>query len=451
MTPEQLHTLISQGESETLEFKTSFSKAVIETLVAFSNSRGGQVLIGVDDKGNIKGLSITDETVQKWINEVKQKTSPQIIPYVDIVQLETIAVVVLSVIDYPIKPVSFKDRYYKRVINSNHIMSLSEVSNEHLRTINESWDYYTDPNHSLEDISFTKVDKYIQEFQTKNDVVVSYSSMNFLRKQEILKEAKLTFGAYLLFAKELCIISDIQVGRFKGNSKIIDSISLDTDLFTELDEILKFIKKNLMVEFIITGDAAREEKYDYPINAIREIVINMLIHRDYRDSSSSLIKIFDDRIEFYNPGELYGGITINNLWSDNYTSKPRNKLIAKAFREIHKIERYGSGINRIIAECANYGIIDPKFEEFAEGFRVTIFKEKLNWEINDTVNDTVNERQTKIIELINKNNRVTINQLADICKVKRLTVVRDLKLLKNLNIIVRIGPAKGGHWELVDV
>ena len=134
--------IIEQGESETIEFKQSFNKSVIETLTAFSNSKGGQVLIGVDNSGMLKGVSITEETVQKWINEIKQNTKPQVIPNVDIYKTENKTIVVLTVIEYPIKPVSYKDKYYKRVLNSNHKMSLTEVANEHLRTINGSWDYY---------------------------------------------------------------------------------------------------------------------------------------------------------------------------------------------------------------------------------------------------------------------------------------------------------------------
>ncbi|MCK5169909.1 MAG: putative DNA binding domain-containing protein [Bacteroidales bacterium] len=289
MNKEDIINIINKGESETVEFKSSFSKSVIETIVAFSNTEGGNILIGINDRKEIIGVSITDETIQKWINEIKQNTSPQVIPYVDVFNIDNKNVVALNVIEYPIKPVSYKDKFYKRVLNSNHKMSLTEVTNEHLRTINGSWDYFPDPNHTLEHISLQKVEKYIKEYRDKNDTSINYSAINFLNKQEILKDGKLTFGAYLLFAKELCIISDVQVGRFKGSTKIIDSLSLDTDIFTELDEILTFIKKNLMVEFIITGNAAREERYDYPLKAIREIVINLLIHRDYRNPSGSII------------------------------------------------------------------------------------------------------------------------------------------------------------------
>ena len=114
----------------------------------------------------------------------------------------------------------------------------------------------------------------------------------------------------------------------------------------------------------------------------------MIVHRDYRDSSGSVIKIFDNRIEFYNPGKLFGGITIQDLLSGNYTSKSRNKLIAKAFKEVGLIERYGSGIYRIQKLCRDNGIVEPVFKEVSDGFQVILFKEKLNEPAKDTAKDT---------------------------------------------------------------
>src|SRR5665647_948951 len=204
------------------------------------------------------------------------------------------------------------------------------------------------------------------------------SGLDFLEKIEIIRNHQLTFGGYLLFVKDYCLISDVQVGRFKSETTIIDSISLNSDLFTETDEIMDFIKKHLMIEYIITGEPQRTERFDYPLDAIREIVINMIVHRDYRDSSGSIIKIFDDRIEFFNPGNLYGGITIQDLLSGNYISKSRNKLIAKAFKEAGLIERYGSGIIRIYKICKEYGIKEPDFKEISNGYMVTLFKDSID-------------------------------------------------------------------------
>ena len=191
----------------------------------------------------------------------------------------------------------------------------------------------------------------------------------------------------MLFAKDYCLISDIQVGRFKSETTIIDAISLNTDLFTEVENVIAFIKKHLMVEYIITGAPERIERFDYPLEAIREIVINMIVHRDYRNSNASIIKIFDNRIEFYNPGTLFGNFTINDLLTGNYTSKSRNKLIARAFKEVKLIERFGSGIKRIFNLCKNHVVIAPVLKESSDGITFVVFNELLN-KNNDTDDDT---------------------------------------------------------------
>ncbi|MBN2663707.1 MAG: DeoR family transcriptional regulator [Bacteroidales bacterium] len=136
-------------------------------------------------------------------------------------------------------------------------------------------------------------------------------------------------------------------------------------------------------------------------------------------------------------------------WSIAYTSKTRNKLIAKAFKEIGLIEKYGSGIKRIFDICNNYGIIPPKFEEFSTGFRVTLFKEKINDTLN-VVENVVENRLEKIINLIKENNQISANQIAKIFSITERTAQRDLDKLKNQNKIKRIGSDKGGHWQIIE-
>jgi len=211
-----------------------------------------------------------------------------------------------------------------------------------------------------------------------------------------------------------------------------------------------------MVEYIITGDPQHIERFDYPLDAIREIVINMIVHRDYRNSSASIIEIFDDRIEFYNPGKLFGDMTIENLLSDNYTSQARNKLIAKAFKEIGMIERYGSGIRRIRNICKDYNIIEPKFEEVFNGFRVILYKKKMEnthseTDIN-TDNDTGDDTDTRLIkmlELINENINISANEIAKKLHLSLSTIKRDLKKLKTQNKLRRIGKEKSGYWQVI--
>ena len=444
---------ISKGENEFIEFKTSFNKETIESLVAFANTKGGEVIIGVTDKKEVVGITISEESIQQWINQIKQATYPNLFPEVETLTIDNKTVIVFKVAEFPIKPISYKNKYFIRIANANHVMSLSEIADLHLKTINSSWDYFPDPNHTLDAISLEKVIDFINQIEERTHQKITEIPVDFLKKLEIIRNEKLTFGAYLLFAKEYCAISDIQIGRFKSDITIIDSLSLDTDLFSETTQIINFIKKHLMIEYIITDtQLPRIERYDYPLDAIREIVVNMIVHRDYRDSSASIIKIYDDRIEFFNPGKLFGGITLKDLLSNNYTSKSRNKLIAKAFKEVGLIERYGSGIKRILTICFDYGVIAPNFEEIHHGFKVVLFKEKLPVIVNvveDVVEDVVEIRRGEIIQILKTKPKATAKIISSILGATERTIQRDLKILKDLNKIKRIGADKIGHWVVI--
>jgi ATP-dependent DNA helicase RecG len=435
-----LQSLIAQGEGQTIEFKSSFQKEVIETVVAFANARGGKILIGIRDDGEMVGVHLQKESLQSWINQIKTTTQPSIIIDIHQVSIARETVAVIEVKEYPMKPIAYKNRYYKRVKNANHLMSLDEIANEHLKSINSSWDYYVDDRHGFGDISQENISDFIEKVESFQDKTFNDDPMTVLRKYELLKDDKLTFGAYLLFTSNNSALTAFQIGRFKSETKIIDNIDINISILKQIDIAIEFIKKHLMIEYIITGEPQRTEKYDYPLEAIREIVINMIVHRDYRDSGNSIIKIFDDRIEFFNPGNLYDDITIEKLNTNNYSSRTRNRAIARAFKEAGIIERYGSGIKRIKDECLAHGVVEPLFEEFVHGFRVILYKEKINVGVNVGVNE--------LYDFIRSNpavNTRTITENFD--KVTKRTIERWIKQLKADGKIEFIGSPKiGGYY-----
>lgn len=161
-----LHT-IQQGENELVEFKRTFGDEVIISLVAFANTKGGTVYIGVDDNGIMKGIDLNQETVAQWINEVKNKTLPSIIPDAERTEINERQIVALTIQEYPVKPVSFRGKYYKRIKNANHQLQVSEVVNMHLQSLNTSWDAYPDPMHTLDDISLEKVALSMERFRNR--------------------------------------------------------------------------------------------------------------------------------------------------------------------------------------------------------------------------------------------------------------------------------------------
>jgi len=154
--------LLESGESERLEFKSSFNIETIETLVAFANTNGGKVIIGINNNNEITGVNTNEESVQNWINEIKGKTAPSLIPNAEIIPFRDKSVVVFSIQEYPIKPVAVRGRYFKRVVNSNHLMNISEVVNLHLQSFNTSWDFHTNNQFKTNDISLEKVQKAIE-------------------------------------------------------------------------------------------------------------------------------------------------------------------------------------------------------------------------------------------------------------------------------------------------
>ena len=191
-----------------------------------------------------------------------------------------------------------------------------------------------------------------------------------------------------------------------------------------------------------------------PRTAIRELVLNTVIHRDYMSPMDVQIKIFDQKITFFSPGELYGNQTVAALKTDDYQAYTRNKLIAEAFYLTADIEKYGTGFARIRKAIAEYPTMKFSFEEMPKAFLVSLSYDKQLQNTKTAVNDlenvteNVTERASLLLIEIKNNPFITTSELAEKLNITRMTVHRDLGKLKKSGVIVRIGPDKGGHWEV---
>jgi len=356
-------------ENNTTEFKLSFQKEVIESVVSFANSKGGHIFIGIADDGRTIGVEISRESIQNYINTIKQATQPSIIVDMELIEKDGKKILDIQVDEYPIKPVSYKGRYYKRRNNSNHQMTPVEISNTHLKTINSSWDYFNDENHTISDVDEGNVKKFIDMAN------IDASIEDVYKKFELLKDGNITHGCYLLFNNnDKSLFTNIEIGRFQTETLIKDSLSLHGGLINQVDIVMNFIYKHINKAYVITGKPQRDEVWDYPMDAIREIVINMIVHRDYVSNIHSVIKIFDEKIEFYNHGTLPDGLSIEDVKSGQYKSMPRNLQIADVFKTADIIEKYGSGIKRVIRLFKEYGSKEPLFEDRLGGMVVVAYR-----------------------------------------------------------------------------
>ena len=399
------------------EFKQSFTDDVIVALVAFANAKGGSVFVGIKDNGTVCGVNIGKETIQKWLNDIKLKTSPSIIPDVEIIENNGKTIVTLSIQEYPVKPVSMKGRYYVRQTNSNHLMSAIEISNAILKTKNSSWDFYPDGRHSIKDLDLQKVQFCINKMKQRG-ISIEETPVDFLRKKEFIIDNQITFGCYLLFKANEDIASTIELGFFQDSEGIIikDSARLKNCLVSQVEGVMDYVKKHINVAIkIVPTQVENIQHWDYPLDAIREIVLNMIVHRDYRSSADSIVKIFPDRMEFFNPGNLPDEISITDLMTNNYRSHPRNKQIADTFKEMGDIEKYGSGIRRVVKMFVDYGLPVPEWKQNSGGVVVTVWKQKTSG--SDQVTGQVTGQVYLLIKTLS-NNELSLKEIMEALSLK---------------------------------
>ncbi|TXH52944.1 MAG: ATP-dependent DNA helicase [Bacteroidia bacterium] len=395
------------GESQLIEFKTSFQEDTLISLVAFANHKGGTVYIGVSDKGEVLGLTLGKETIQKWLNDIKIKTQPSIIPNVIEIDYKGKTIVAIQVQEFPVKPVSYKGRYYKRVNNANHQLTPIEITNLNLQSLQLSWDAYEKPHKTIEDLSVEKIEKFIVKVNKTGRFHLPNDWKDSLQKLNLIREDKITNAAWLLFSNQE-LEYNIHIGRFKTASLIIDDNMLRGTLFEVVEETMKYIISHIKVAFEITGKTAqRTEIFEYPLPALRELVLYTIIHRDYLSPIDIQIKIFDHSIVFYNPGGLFGNLTLEQLKQDDYQAQTRNKLIAEAFYLIGEIEKYGSGFLRIRDEIKSYPTMELLIDNAPNGLMTSLkySQQKTTDEFTDSM--------IKIIELVRKNPKISLNKMAE--------------------------------------
>ena len=450
--------IVQQGEGLKVEFKTSFNAETIETLVAFANAKGGAVYVGIKDNGSIVGIELGKESVPQWTNEIKTKTEPSIIPDVEIVETGEKKIVVFSVAEFPVKPVSIQGKYYKRVDKSNHLLSVSEISDLYMQTMQYSWDAYFAREHSIKDLDFRKVRQFIKKVNSVGRFNLNGTPKECLEKLKYISDEKVTNAAVLLFGKGGSSYN-VHLGRFKTPSMIIDDKMLRLSLFDAVEETQKYLISQLKVAFEITGiTTQRTEILEYPIPAIRELILNSVIHRDYLSPVDVQIKVFDNYISFYNPGKLYGDLTVEDLQTNTYQAAARNKLIAEAFYLTGDIEKYGSGFRRIRNEIKQYPTMKLECAEIPNGFLATISyteRKTSSKNIPDTVLGKLPEKTTektteKILKLIMDNPQISQDKIAEIIGITVDGVFWNIKKLKAKCIIERVGSDKNGYWKIIE-
>lgn len=444
-----LQELVGRGESETLEFKEKFDDRTLESAAAFANTRGGIVLIGISDNGTVKGIQLGKESQKNWANQISQSTEPRVVPEIEICELDEKSVVAIRIKEHPIKPVSLKGRSFKRVGNSNRIITSQEIPQMHLHTTGMSWDKLPARDALISDIDFEKIKKYIKISREtgRRKIGDGEDSIQVLEKLDLLKDGIPSWAAILLFRKDpyrFMSQAAIHCGRFKEEIIVIDDRMIEGTIIEQIDEAMDFIRKNINVEFVMTGRPEREQVWDYPLEALREAVINAVCHRDYTISSNVDIRIYDDRLVVWSPGGLPLGITLEDLYKP-HSSELRNKGIAEIFYDMELIEQWGSGIDKMREWCRNAGLPEPVLEEY-QGFRVIFRKDIYSKEY--FLGLGLNERQIGAVRYVKDKGKITNKEYRELTELSDEGARIDLNKLVDADVFQVKGRGRGVHYVL---
>ena len=453
MDANKVQILVQEGEGLTVEFKEHFTPRIDEDIVAFANTKGGVILLGVRDNRTVSGEKLTND-MKARINSVARNCNPPV--QVKIKQLQNI--IAIEAPQGEEKPYNCSSGYFRRLDGTTQKMTNHELRimfQEHEKI---SFEEKTNRSVSWKDISREKIRNFLKEADISIRKIIP---QNILTSLSLVQKGRITNAGALMFASRVDKFiphAESIFAAFKGTDKtnIYDRHDVKDDLLIQFNEAVAFLKKHLNVRSEIRG-FDRSDIYEIPLDALREAVVNAIVHRNYTINGTSIyVRIFDDRVEIENPGGLPNGITKRDFAK---SSVRRNPIIADLFNRMGKVERMGSGIDRMRNLMRDAGLKEPVFE-MDEFFRVTFYRdpryslkadsfEKVRATSEKTRGNTREKTREKIIRSLKANPEITMERLAEIVGISSKGVEWQINKLKEDGVIRRIGPAKGGHWEIV--
>jgi len=438
-------------ESETVEFKESFDREVVASAGAFANTHGGTIFIGINDHGNVVGTLIGTESFKDWANTISQSTEPRIIPEIEEISREGRVVAAIYIRENPLKPVSVRGRCYRRVGASNRVMQPHEIAEMHLQSIGGCWDLTPASNTTFEDLDTARIADYIRKANEtgRRNIAAGEAPHTVLQKIGLINDNTPTWAALLLFGNDpqrFLSQATIHCGLFDTDGiSVLDDRMIRGTIIEQVNDAMEFIRKNIRVAFVMTGEPERKQVWDYPVEALREAVINAACHRDYTISSAVEIRILNDSLKIWSPGRLATGITLPELFTP-HASVLRNKGIAQVLYDIGWIERWGGGIQKMRSASEAAGLPEPVFQE-DQGFSVTFRKDVFNPDSLSQIG--LNRRQIQVVEYIRAKGKITNSEFQTLASISKRQASTDLADLERREIISRVGrTGKGTHYIL---
>ena len=447
-------------EKQNIEYKQSWDDEYLKWVCGFANAIGGLIYVGIDDSGKVVGLSDYESLLENIPQKIRNLMG--IICDINLEEEVGKKYITIKVNPYSV-PVSLRGRYYYRSGSTKMELSGVELNEFLLQKAGKTWDDVVEEKATLNDLDEAFLNKFIEVGKPYGRMPETHG----LTTKQILDKLRLTDGgllkraALILFAKDpnrFYPNIQVKIGRFGSDSADLKFQEIiEGNLVKLLDEVPTQLNYKFFTRPVDFVGLQRAEKDEYPVAALREMLLNALVHRTYMGASVQ-IRVFDDRLSIWNEGILPNGLTVEELKGE-HNSRPRNPKIAEACFKAGYIDTWGRGILKILYACKEAQLPEPEISEKNGGVQVTIFKKyssgqiggQVGGQIGGLISEKLREltpRQREVLTLIKSNPRISRKEIAAELAINESAVQKHINGLKQIGIIKRKGETKG-RWIIL--
>ena len=446
-------------ENQIIEYKQIWRDEFLKELCGFANAQGGTLFIGINDDGKVCGISNAKELLENLPNKIY--LSLKVMPVVLLQEKEEKQYIQVD-ISHSEMAVSYKGKYYIRSGSTTQELGAGDLQNFLITKTGKQWDEFACEGASLDDIDPQAIDYFLRHSIRAGRMpseAVSDSIETVLLNLNLLTDDKTPKNAaILIFGKnpqKRFINARFRIGRFMADdTDLISQDEIEGNILQMADKVIWKLRTDYLTATISYEGVHRVEQLEIPEMALRELVYNAIVHRDYMGADIQM-KIYNDRIWLWNEGEWPIGFNTKNA-NIEHISKPRNKLIANVFYKAGFIESWGRGISKVCKDFASAGLQKPEFSNFWNGSLVQLKRPALKI-VTDQVTDQVKLRQLKenqkdvyvfIRSCGQENDQVTTGYIAKHLGCSYSTIKRILSVLKSEGLVYRVGSDKKGYWRI---
>ncbi len=443
-------------ENQTIEWKLSWRDEYLKWICGFANAEGGTLVIGRNDQGKAVGIPDAAKLLEDLPNKVRDVLG--IMVDVNLLHEEGKELLEIHVEPYP-SPVSYKGEYHFRSGSTKQELKGAALSQFLLRKQGLHWDGVPVPRLALNDCNPVA----LQWFRDKaaksgrvDELVLADTDTALLASLQLEDGEHLKRATALLFGKDperFVPGAFIKLGFFVTDDDLRYQDEIHSDLFAQVEKTLDTLRAKYLKAYISYAGLQRLETFLFPMLALREALLNAVMHKDYSSGIPIQISVYQHKIVLWNAGQLPERWTLEKLMG-KHPSHPFNPLLASAFFRAGYVESWGRGIEKMRRECANHGAPAPAFDTSMSGLMLTFeanpvhLKAVLGDGLGDGLGDSA---QSRLLQLIRTKPTISISEMSKQLAISTTAVEKTIKRLKTSGFLERIGSAKSGHWKVTEI